>query len=146
MVPWVTAAAVTLTLRLMTTVPVLAFTTTLAAVSPGITSKFSIMDTKATRWPVSAGARTVMEVASSALATPWPKVSLMTSTMALVVVKSESRTLSTTESDLPNGLSTARSTCAPFGMRPAVGTPMVTLEPAALVSKPVVAMAPCAKA
>ena len=39
-----------------------------------------------------------------------------------------------------------RSTIAPPGMREDVGTPMVTLEPAALASMPVVVNAPWARA
>ena len=39
-----------------------------------------------------------------------------------------------------------RSTLAPLGMRAAVGTPMVTFEPAASSVTPVAVSAPCAKA
>ena len=146
MVPCVTAAAVMRTLRLMTTVPVLALTTTRAGGSPGCTSMFSTMLMKATRWLRSCGACRVMETPSRARATSAPNLALMALTMALVVVKSLSRTFSTTRSALSKGVSTVFSTCAPAGMRAEVGTPMATLEPAALASMPVAVRAPWARA
>ena len=146
MVPWVTAAAVTRTLRLMTTVPVLALTTTRAGPSPGCTSRFSTMLIKATRWLKSVGARTRIETPSRARATSAPNLVLMAWMMALAVVKSPSRKFNKTLSVLSKELVTNFSTIAPDGIRAAVVTPLLALEPAALTSLPVAVKAPCAKA
>ena len=86
--PWVTAAAVTLTVLLMTTVPVREFTTTRALGSPGITSRFSTKLRKETLAPKVSGAITAIEVPSTAVAVPSPNCSLMTSDIAVAVVKS----------------------------------------------------------
>ena len=145
-VPCETAAAVTRTLRLMTTVPVRELMTTRAGGSPGSTSRFSIMLMKATRWLKSCGARTEIETPSRALATSAPKRLLMALMMAVVVVKSPSRTFKMSCSAVANGFSTMRSTVAPAGTRAEVGTPMLTLEPAALASMPVAVSAPWASA
>ena len=70
----------------------------------------------------------------------------MAATMLLLVEKSLSRKFITKNSAFSKGVSTARSTIAPPGMRAAVGTPMATLEPAAEASMPVAVKAPWAKA
>ena len=100
---------------------------------------------KATRCDMSVGALIENDMPSRACAVPWPKFLLIELTMAVVVVKSDSRTFMTTWSDFSNGVSTMRSTVAPPGMRAEVGTPMLTLEPAALVSTPVAVSAPWAR-
>ena len=56
--------------------------------------------------------------------------------------KSGIATFKTTLSANPNGVSTARSTKAPPGIRPAVGTPIETDEPAASASMPVTVSGP----
>ena len=101
---------------------------------------------KATRWLRSCGARIAIDTPSSALATSEPKRELIALMMAVVVVKSLSRTFKISCSAVANGLSTIRSTVAPAGMRPDVGTPMATFEPAAEASMPVVVRLPWAKA
>ena len=101
---------------------------------------------KATRCEASAGARKEIDTPSNARAVSAPKVLLTAATMAVVVVKSCSRTFIITNSVFSNGVSTIRSTVAPLGMRAEVGTPTATLEPAALASIPVVVTIPCAKA
>ena len=83
---------------------------------------------------------------STAVAVPAPKVLLIPSAIAFEVVKSPDRTFSTMKPDLLNGLSTIRSTDAPFGIRPAVGTPIVISSPAAFTSVPVDVNGPCASA
>ena len=145
-VPWVTAAAVTLTLRLITTVPVRELITTRAAASPGETSRFSIMLKKDTLCDESAGAVMATETPSSAFAVPSPKATLIASVIALAVEKSDSRMLSTICSALSNGDSTIRSTVAPFGIRPDVGTPICILLPAASAETPLTVNAPWATA
>ena len=79
-----------------------------------------------------------------ARATSAPNLALTLFTMAVVVVKSLSRTFKITRSALSNGFSTMRSTVAPCGILEAVGTPMTTLLPAAAVaSMPVAFNEPC---
>ena len=117
-----------------------------AGASPGCTSMFSTMLMKLTRWVVSCGARTVIETPSSARAMSAPNFSLIALTIAVVVVKSLSRTLSSTWSVLSKGFSTTFSTLAPPGMRDAVGTPIVTLEPAPPASTEVAGSGPWASA
>ena len=86
--PWVTAAAVTVTLLPITTVPVRELTTTLAGASPGLSSMFSTSDMKDTRWVGSAGANTRTEEASSAVADWPPRVLSMACAIRVAVVKS----------------------------------------------------------
>ena len=142
MPPWVTAAASTFTLRLMTTVPVREFTTTRAGGDAGSTSKFSIIDKKATRWLISAGAKMRVDTASKALAVPGPKVSLIELAKRRLVVKSEFFRFSTIYSLVEKGVSTIFSTLAPDGIRPTVGTLTVSVVPAPPAVTPLTAKAP----
>ena len=86
--PWLTAAGVTLTSPPITIVPVLAFTTTLAIGSAGSTFIFSSKLIKLTFWDGSFGARTEIDVWSSAFATLGPKTLLISSAILFAVVKS----------------------------------------------------------
>ena len=144
--PCVTAAAVTRTFLLITTVPVRLLTTTFADGSPGLTSRFSIRDKNDTREFGSSGARTATETPSIAFAVPSPNTVFTLSTISLAVVKSPVRTFKTICCERLNGDSTIRSTDAPFGIRPAVGTPIVISSPAAFTSTPVDVRAPWARA
>ena len=92
------------------------------------------------------GAATATDTPSIALAVPAPNATLIASVIAVEVEKSASRILSTICSEVLNGVSIIRSTVAPFGMRPEVGTPICTLLPAASENTPVTVRGPCAMA
>ena len=86
--PWVTAEAVTLTFRLITTVPERELTTTRAGGSPGVTSKDWTIAMKLTRSELLSGAKIRNETESKASAVSTPKFSLIALTIREVVVKS----------------------------------------------------------
>ena len=113
--PCETAAGLTRTLLLITTVPVRELMITLAAALAGSTSRFSTVDRKATRWVTSSGARTRTDPPSMMLAAPSPMPLLTLATRRVAVVKSGSLRLRTIESPCASCVGTARSTVAPFG-------------------------------
>ena len=127
--PCDTAAGLTITLLLMTTVPVRELMITFAAALPGSTCRFSTLERNDTRCVMSSGARTRMEPPSmtEAMSSPIPLLTLATRRVA--VVKSGSFRLRVTKSPCESCEGTARSTVAPFGMRPELGTFTVSFEP-----------------
>ena len=88
MEPWVTTAGVTLTSPPITIVPVRAFTMTLALGLEGSTSIFSSKLTKATFCEGSFGDLTLIDEASSGIATSGPKISLIALETSSEVLKS----------------------------------------------------------
>jgi hypothetical protein len=106
------------TARFITTEPVRAFMITLAAASDGLTSMFSSMPRKDTRWSLDDGTRTRITRPSSAVAMPGPNLSLIASTTRLAVAKSVVFSSSLTWLSAPRFEATARSTVAPAEMRP----------------------------
>ena len=119
--------------------------TTFAFAFAVVTSRFSSKERYSTRWEGSRGALTLIEVASIAFAVLGPSKPLIRSTTRFAVVKSGRLRFSTMASCVRNSLGTARSTVAPFGIRPALGIFTVTFEPSAPdAPKPPTTRLPCA--
>ena len=96
---------------------------------------------------MSMGARTRIEPPSIMEAMPSPMPLLTLATKRVAVVKSGSFKLKVTESPCASCEGTARSTVAPFGMRPELGTLTVSLEPSVpSTPKPETIRLPCAMA
>ena len=120
--PWLTAAGLIRTAPLMTTVPVRALTITRAGASAGSTAIFSIRLISAVRTSAPGGASIAIETPSIARAIGWPSSRLIASATRCAVVKSASARLKMRLGAVAKPVSTARSTVAPPGMRPAEGT------------------------
>ena len=86
--PCDTAAGETLTLALMTTVPVRELMITRAGALAGVTSRFSIVEISPMRAAWLSGALTLTETGSLAMAAPAPSSALMLSARRMEVVKS----------------------------------------------------------
>ena len=101
----------------------------------------------ATRCASSAGACTRTEIGSIVSATPPPSDVLIDSASRAAVVKSGVCRFSTSESAVPSVEGTVRSTVAPFGTRPVLGTFTDTREPSSpSMPNPPTTRLPCASA
>ncbi len=142
--PCETAQLSSVTAWFITTEPVRALRITLAAVCAGVRLMLSRAPRKATRWLLSAGARTRITRPSWAAAVPVPKCRLTASTTLLAVEKSVSFNSRYTESPCPNAVGTARSTVAPEEMRPTLRWFTWVLLPPAEAPAPPTTTFPCA--
>ena len=99
----------------------------------------------ATRCASSTGACTRIEIGSIVVATPAPNDALTASASRAAVVKSGVFKFSTSASAVPSADGTMRSTVAPFGTRPVLGTFTVTREPSSpCTPNPPTTRLPCA--
>ena len=102
-------------------------------------------DRYATRSDSPAGARTRTEIASIDSAVPAPSDVLIDSASRAAVVKSGAFRLRISDSVVPSAVGTMRSTVAPFGTRPVLGTLTDTREPSSPATpKPPTMRLPCA--
>ena len=143
--PCDTAAGLTVTLLLMTTVPVRELMMTRAGALAGSTCRFSTLDRNAIRSVGSCGAATRIEPPSRIVAVPGATPALTLSASRVAVVKSGLLRFRMIASPCARLDGTAFSTVAPFGMRPELGTLTVSFEPsAASAPKPLTIRLPCA--
>ena len=84
--------------------------------------------------------------ASSSSATPGPRSSLMTASIRAAVVKSASRSARRKPVIVEKSKLTSRSTRAPDGTAPAVGTPCTTFAASPSTATPPAITEPCATA
>src|SRR5690606_26555830 len=144
MLPWLIAAGARRTALEMTTVPVRLLTMTRAALSAGSTSIISIAAIMLARALESSGRCKARVTPSSTEAVPG-NCALIASRTREAVRKSACDRFQRSTSDWSNPVCTIRSTLAPSGMRPTVGTLTVSLEPSRPETpRPPTARLPCA--
>jgi len=144
--PWAIAQGPSVTAWLSTIEPVRELITTLAAGEEDSMGSSSISAMKDTRALGSIGARTCTERPSSAWAEPSPKRLLMACATRRAVWKSEASRPRRKVSPSSRGVGTARSTCAPPGIRPALRWLIWTLLPPADAPAPPTIRLPWARA
>src|SRR5574344_1550227 len=144
--PWAMAQGPRVTAWFMTIEPVRGLITTLAAGLLPVSCSSSMSAIKPTRALGSIGARTSTVRPSRAAAVPMPWRLLMACTTLVAVWKSKAFSPRRMVSLSLSGVGTARSTCAPIGMRPALRWLICTLEPPCEAPAPPTTILPWARA